>query len=98
MYANCDRKETVMRTSTQTITIEAPPEEVFELVADLEQLPSWAIGFAKGIRRVNGTWLVRTGNGEELPIRLETTPEQGVVDFWFGPPGAEVPAATRVIR
>jgi len=86
-----------MRTNTQSITIAAPPDEVFDFVADLEQLPSWAIGFAKGIRRENGTWLVRTGSGEELPIRLDTNREQRVVDFWFGPPGGEAPAATRVV-
>ena len=60
-----------MRASTQSITIAAPPEAVFAVVADLAKLPSWAIGFAKGIRRDGREWLVRTGGGREIPIRVE---------------------------
>jgi uncharacterized protein YndB with AHSA1/START domain len=86
-----------VRTSTQTVTIAAPPTKVFDFVADLELLPTWAIGFAKGVRRENGSWLVRVGSGEELPIRLDVDRERGVLDFWFGPAGGEVPATTRVV-
>ncbi len=40
-----------MRTSTQSITIKATPGNVFAFVADPENLPKWAIGFAKKIRQ-----------------------------------------------
>ena len=86
-----------MRTSTQTISIAAPTEAVFDFVSSVEKLPAWAIGFAKGVREDNGTWLVTTGSDEELPIRIDGDRERGVVDFWFGPTGAEVPAATRIV-
>jgi hypothetical protein len=87
-----------MRASTQTITIEATPEQVFDFVADLEKLPTWAIGFAKGIREEDGTWLVRTGSGDEIAIRTATDRGLGVVDYQMGTEsGAETPARTRVV-
>jgi uncharacterized membrane protein len=87
-----------MRTSTQSISIDAPPEHVFDLVSDLARLPQWAIGFAKGIRREDGDWIVTTGSGEEIGIRVETDAALGVVDFHMGAaPGVEVAARTRVI-
>lgn len=87
-----------MRTNTQSVTIEAPPEHVFEFVADLAKLPKWAIGFAKDIRRENGSWLVRTGSGDEIAIRAVTDRSLGVVDYYMSPqPGKDVPAATRVV-
>jgi hypothetical protein len=87
-----------MRTNTQSITIEARPQHVFEFVVDLEKLPRWAIGFAKEIRRDNGSWLVRTGSGDEVAIRAVADSELGVVDFHMSPvPGVEFPAATRVL-
>jgi hypothetical protein len=87
-----------MRASTQSITIAASPEAVFAVVADPAKLPSWAIGFAHGVRREGGTWLVRTGGGRELPIRIDADPGHGTVDYYMGVrPGAEVPAATRVV-
>lgn len=87
-----------MRASTQSITIAAPPEAVFAVVADLAKLPSWAIGFARGIRRDGGEWLVRTSGGREIPIRVEADAGRGTVDYFMRvEPGAEVPAATRVV-
>jgi uncharacterized protein YndB with AHSA1/START domain len=92
------RKEPAMRANTQSITIEASPADVFACVADLEQLPRWAIGFAKDVRREDGRWYVRTGSGDELEVRARTSPEHGVVDYLMSPhPGVEVPAATRVV-
>jgi len=82
-----------MRTSTQTVEIAARPEDVFEFVADPERLPTWAIGFAKGIRREDGGWLVRTATGAQLPLRVEADAATGVVDFVVD----GVPARTRVV-
>jgi hypothetical protein len=87
-----------MRANTQSITIAASPEAVFALVADPAKLPSWAIGFAKGVRREGGAWLVRTTGGREMPIRVDADPSRGTVDYYMGvEPGVEVPAASRVV-
>lgn len=96
--AAATRKERTVRTSTHSITIAARPEDVFGFVADPEKLPAWAIGFAKGIRRENGGWLVRTGSGQELPIRVDADTERRTVDYYMSlAPGVEVPATTRVV-
>jgi len=87
-----------MRTSTQSVRIEAGPGQVFELVSDLARLPRWAIGFAKDIRQENGQWLVTTGSGDEVSIRVEADAALGVVDYFMSPaPGEELAARTRVI-
>jgi Polyketide cyclase / dehydrase and lipid transport len=91
-------KERQVRANTQSITIAAPPEAVFAVVADLARLPSWAIGFAEDIRQDGGRWLVRTGGGREVPIRVDADPGRGTVDYYMRvEPGGEVPAATRVV-
>jgi hypothetical protein len=38
-----------MRADTQTITIQAPPDDVVSFVADGSNMPRWAIGFAKSV-------------------------------------------------
>ena len=50
-----------MRSDTQTVTIDADPKDVLAFVANPENLPRWAIGFAKSVRRDAGHWLVTTG-------------------------------------
>jgi len=87
-----------MRTSTQSVRIDADPGQVFEFVSDLARLPRWAIGFAKDIRRENGDWIVTTGRGGEVAIRVEADAALGVVDYFMSPaPGEELPARTRVL-
>ena len=87
-----------MRTNTQSISIDAAPEQVFDLVSDPARLPDWAIGFAKTVRRENGGWIVTTGSGEDVPVRVETDARLGVVDYTMSPaPGLELPARTRVV-
>ncbi len=86
-----------MRSDTRTISIDAPPEEVFRLVADPANLPRWAVGFALAVRQEGGRWLVRTGAGE-LALRVQACEEAGVVDFWISAgSGAAALAASRVI-
>ena len=40
-----------MRHDTQSVEIDVPPKDAFEFVAQPENLPRWAAGFAKAIRR-----------------------------------------------
>jgi uncharacterized membrane protein len=44
-----------MRTHTSSIQIDAPATEVQAIVADLDQLPRWAVGFAKAVERDGGS-------------------------------------------
>ena len=86
-----------MRSETQTVTIECDATKVFDYVADPANLPVWATGFARGVRREQKGWIVDTPQGE-VGIRVETDPDLGVVDFHISPaPGAENVVRSRVV-
>ena len=86
-----------MRADTRTIAIHAKPAQVIDFLADPRNLPRWAVGFAKGVRRDGERWVVATGSGE-VGLRIVTDPDYGVVDFHLSPaPGIETIAASRVI-
>jgi hypothetical protein len=91
---------TTFRSDTRAITIEAAANEVFAFVIDPENLPRWAVGFCRAIRRDGETadrWIVTTAQGD-LAIRYVTDPARGTIDFYLCPaPGIEVPAFSRVV-
>ncbi len=85
------------RSSTRGVTIESSPAEVFDFLADPENLPKWAVGFCRSIRREGERWLVLTSQGE-VPIRIVADREWGVIDFHFAPaPGVEAAAYSRIV-
>jgi hypothetical protein len=86
-----------MRADTKTISIDAPPAKVLSFLREPENLPRWAVGFAKSVRRDSSGWHVKTGDGE-MGISIDADERTGVVDFRMRPaPGVEVLAASRVI-
>lgn len=86
-----------MRADTKTVAIDANPKKVVNFLRDPQNLPRWAVGFAKSVREEGGGWYVETGNGE-MGIRIDADEIRGTVDFWLTPaPGVEVLAASRVI-
>jgi len=87
-----------MRTHTATIHIDSAPASAFEFLADGEKLPVWAIGFAKAIERDGDRWTVTLASGERMPLRVDSDPRTGVVDYVSLPaPDVEAPAHTRVL-
>ena len=88
---------TILQSDTQAVSVDGPAAQVFDFVADPENLPKWAVGFCHAIRRDGDRWLVRTAQGE-LGIRYVTDRELGVVDFYLSPaPGVEAAAFSRVL-
>jgi len=91
---------TTTRSDTRAVTIGAAANDVFDFVADPQNLPRWAVGFCRAIRRdeeAPGRWIVTTTQGD-LPIRYVTDRELGVVDFYLSPvPGVEAGAFSRVV-
>jgi hypothetical protein len=86
-----------MRADTQSVSIEAHPSKVLELVSDPQNLPRWAVGFARSVREEGGRWIVSTGAGE-MSVRIESDRATGTVDFLMTvAPGVEALAASRVI-
>src|SRR5262245_15481726 len=87
-----------MRADTQTISIESPAGAVFAFVADPENLPRWAIGFAKKVAAAGEAWLVTTGTGDQVSLRPVADEALGVVDFHMVMPGGvESVAWSRVV-
>lgn len=86
-----------MKANTQTISIEAAPSRVLELIADPMNLPRWAVGFARSVRLDGDRWIVLTGSGE-IGLRMNVDRAAGTIDFRLEPaPGVEALAASRVI-
>ena len=86
-----------MRSATETIGIEQDATSVFEFVASPENLPQWAVGFCKNIRRNGEQWIVDTGKGD-VGLRIVADHSRGIVDFHMSPaPGIEAVAYSRVI-
>ncbi len=88
-----------MKTHTASIALQSPPARTFEYLSDATKLPVWAIGFAKAIEPAEGDgWLVMLASGEQMPLRIDSDPATGVVDYVSMPaPGVEVPSHTRVV-
>lgn len=86
-----------MRSDTQTVTIPASYEQVFDFLANPENLPRWAVGFAREVRRDGEGWIVSTGHGE-VPVRYETDARLGVIDARLEvAPGVEVFGRSRLV-
>jgi hypothetical protein len=73
-----------MNQHTVTTTFQAPPEEVFAYISDIEMLPAWATEFARELRHVDGHYKVVNGLGE-LFFEIRTDRETGVIDMLAGP-------------
>jgi hypothetical protein len=90
-------KDDTMRADTKTISIDASLEKTVEFLANPANLPRWAVGFAKSVRKEGDRWLVTTGAGE-MGVRIASDEKSGVVDFYVSPsPGVEALAASRAI-
>jgi hypothetical protein len=82
-----------MRTHTGSIQIDAPAADVQAIVADLDQLPHWAVGFAKAVEREGDGHMVILTSGKRMPIAVAADAQAGTVDFVAG----GVPAYTRIV-
>jgi hypothetical protein len=69
-----------MHADPQTITLPVSAEEAFGFLAEPENLPRWAVGFARGIRREGDAWIVQTAQGE-MPVRVVAEATHGTIDF-----------------
>jgi uncharacterized protein YndB with AHSA1/START domain len=88
-----------VRADTQAVTIAADPARVFEFIADPRNLPRWAVGFAAGVRPgADGQWMVTTGRGAEVMLKVIAAREARTVDFHLMPaPGVKAFAYARVL-
>lgn len=86
-----------MEARTVTAVLDAPREQVFRYLADVENLPTWATEFARELRFEDGKTKVVNGLGE-FYFSIEADPETGVIDMYAGPTEEELALfPTRVV-
>jgi hypothetical protein len=73
-----------METRTVTAVLDAPKDEVFSYLAEIENLPRWATEFARELKYEDGKAKVVNGLGE-LYFEIDADPETGVIDMYAGP-------------
>ena len=73
-----------MNHHTVTATFQAPRDEVFAYLSDIERLPEWATEFARELKHVKGRHKVVNGLGEFF-FELHPDTATGVIDMLAGP-------------
>jgi hypothetical protein len=73
-----------MRNATVTTVLGAAPDEVFAYLADIENLPEWAIEFARRLERHGDDYKVVNGLGEFF-FEIRSDAPTGVIDMYAGP-------------
>lgn len=82
---------------TLSVSIDCPPGKVYEFISDPENLPKWAGGLCKSVRKSNGDWIAETPQGP-MKFRFVKRNELGVLDHYVNPaPGVEVYVPMRVL-
>ena len=73
-----------MRHATVTTVLEAPRDEVFDFMADIENVPRWATEFARELKREPDGYRVVNGLGE-FRFEIRADRDTGVIDMYAGP-------------
>jgi hypothetical protein len=82
---------------TLHVSIDRPPAQVAQFVADPRNLPRWATAFCRSVRQAGGDWWVTTTLGE-VNIRFAAANRFGILDHEVTlPDGAVVTVPMRVI-
>jgi hypothetical protein len=82
---------------TLSISIDRPPSEVYDFISNPENLPKWAAGLCKSVRKTNAGWIVETPQGP-MKISFAEKNDFGILDHYVDPaPGVEVYMPIRVL-
>lgn len=88
---------TMLAVRTLSVSIECPPDKVYDFVANPENLPKWANGLGSSVTKTDGGWLVETPRGP-VTVRFAERNGFGVLDHYVTvAPGVEVYVPLRVI-
>lgn len=93
---------TTMTTTTVSMTIDAPPHQVSEDLADAGSHPEWATEFFSGEAdyQGDGTWRMTVPRmGGPVLFRIDGDTSRGVIDMYLAPEGAPFgpPLPVRVV-
>jgi hypothetical protein len=70
--------------ATVTTVLDAPRDEVFEYMAEIENLPKWATEFARELKHDADGYRVVNGLGE-FCFDIKADRATGVIDMFAGP-------------
>jgi hypothetical protein len=73
-----------VRNETVTAVLPARANEVFDYLADIENLPEWATEFARRLERHGPDYKIVNGLGEFF-FEIRADPATGVIDMYAGP-------------
>jgi hypothetical protein len=73
-----------MKSHTVTAVLDAPKEDVFAFLSEIDNLPTWATEFARELRFEDGKAKVVNGLGE-FYFSIDADVESGVIDMYAGP-------------
>jgi hypothetical protein len=87
-----------MQDRTVTTVLEAPRDQVFTYLSQIENLPRWATEFARELKYEDGKAKVVNGLGE-FHFSIDADPDTGVIDMYAGPTEEELSLfPTRVVE
>ena len=88
---------TVLESRTLSVTIACPPRKTYEFASNPENLPRWAAGLCKSVRKTNAGWVVDTPQGP-MQIRFAEKNDFGVLDHYVTTAqGVEIYVPMRVV-
>lgn len=86
-----------MKSDTQTLVVDASPQDLFEFLSAPENLPKWAVKFCHSIHRKDREWWRVQGCMGEIPLRYSVDRALGVIDYHISTPDGEAVIPTRVV-
>jgi hypothetical protein len=87
-----------MRNETVTAVVNAPKDDVFDYLSQVDNLPEWATEFARELRYEEGKAKVVNGLGEFF-FEIHGDRDTGVIDMFAGPREDELALfPTRVVE
>ena len=87
----------ILESRTLSITIACPLQKAYEFVSNPENLPRWAVGLCKSVRKSDAGWVVDTPQGP-IQIRFSEKNDFGVLDHYVKlSSGVEVYVPVRVV-
>ena len=87
----------ILTSRTLQVSIARSSTEVYDFAANPENLPQWARGLCRSIRRSEVGWIVDTPQGE-INVRFAERNSLGVLDHYVTPaPGVEIYVPMRVL-
>lgn len=87
----------MLESRTLSVTIACLPRKVYEFVSNPENLPRWAAGLCKSVRKSDTGWIAETPQGP-MQIRFAEKNDFGVLDHYVTmAQGVEVYVPMRVV-